>query len=49
MQQMNKTVIDLLRHGEPEGGRIYRCGETDHALRDAGWTQMHASIDKWVE
>lgn len=45
----NKTVIDLLRHGEPEGGRMYRGGGTDHALSEAGWEQMHASIEKRVE
>jgi len=44
-----KTVIDLLRHGEPEGGRMYRGGGTDHALSEAGWEQMHASIEKRVE
>ena len=44
-----KTVIDLLRHGEPEGGRMYRGGGTDHALSEAGWTQMQASIEKRIE
>ncbi len=43
-----KTVIDLLRHGEPEGGRMYRGGGTDHALSEAGWEQMHASIEKRI-
>jgi len=42
---MSKTVIDLIRHGEPEGGRMYRGGGTDHALSDAGWQQMLASIE----
>ena len=45
----SKTVIDLLRHGEPEGGRMYRGGGTDHALSEAGWEQMHASIEKREE
>ena len=44
-----KTVIDLLRHGEPEGGRMYRGGGTDHALSEAGWEQMHACIEKRIE
>ena len=44
----NKTVIDLLRHGEPEGGRMYRGGGTDHVLSATGWEQMHASIEKRV-
>ncbi len=42
----NKTIIDLLRHGEPEGGRMYRGGGTDHALSEAGWGHMHTSIKK---
>lgn len=29
---MSKTVIDLLRHGEPEGGRMYRGGGVDHVV-----------------
>lgn len=45
---MNKTVIDLLRHGEPEGGRMYRGGGTDHALSKTGWEQMNASIEKHI-
>ncbi len=43
---MNKTTIDLLRHGEPEGGRMYRGGGTDHALSGEGWDQMLASVEK---
>jgi len=42
---MNKTVIDLLRHGEPEGGRMYRGGGTDHKLSQQGWDQMDASLE----
>lgn len=33
------TIIDLLRHGEPAGGRKYR-GWTDDPLTDLGWAQM---------
>ena len=33
------TTIDLLRHGEVEGGAVYR-GSTDDPLTDAGWQQM---------
>jgi len=44
-----KTVIDLLRLGEPEGGRMYRGGGVDHALSEAGWQQMHASVERRVE
>ena len=33
------TTIDLLRHGQCEGGEIFR-GSTDVALTDQGWMQM---------
>ena len=46
---MNETIIDLLRHGEPEGGRMYRGGGTDHVLSEAGWDQMHASVERRVK
>jgi alpha-ribazole phosphatase len=36
---MNKTLIDLMRHGEPVGGRRYR-GQTDDPLSEKGWQQM---------
>jgi broad specificity phosphatase PhoE len=39
---MNVTIIDLLRHGECQGGEIFR-GTTDVELTDKGWQQMHAS------
>ncbi len=32
-------ILDLLRHGEPKGGRLYR-GNQDDALTDKGWQQM---------
>ncbi len=38
------TVIDLLRHGEVDGGEVFR-GSTDDLLTDAGWQQMQAAID----
>ncbi len=37
------TTIDLIRHGEPEGGRRYR-GSIDDPLTDKGWCQMQAAI-----
>jgi len=43
------TVIDLLRHGEPVGGRMYRGG-IDHPLSELGWQQMRAATanpDPW--
>ena len=33
------TVIDLLRHGDVEGGRRYR-GQLDDPLSDLGWQQL---------
>lgn len=38
-----KTVIDLLRHGEPVGGRRYR-GQQDDVLSERGWDQMWQSV-----
>lgn len=34
--------IDLLRHGEPVGGRRYR-GHMDDPLSDKGWVEMRAA------
>jgi alpha-ribazole phosphatase/probable phosphoglycerate mutase len=36
------AVFDLLRHGEPVGGRRYR-GWTDDPLSERGWRQMEAA------
>jgi alpha-ribazole phosphatase len=37
------TVIDLLRHGEPVGGRRYR-GQLDDPLSEQGWTEMRHAV-----
>lgn len=37
------AIIDLIRHGEPEGGRRYR-GATDDLLTAAGWRQMESAV-----
>jgi alpha-ribazole phosphatase/probable phosphoglycerate mutase len=37
------TLVDLIRHGEPVGGRRYR-GQTDDPLSDKGWQQMEAAV-----
>ncbi|OQK15929.1 hypothetical protein AU255_17260 [Methyloprofundus sedimenti] len=37
------TTIDLLRHGEVEGGSCYR-GITDDPLSSNGWDQMHNKL-----
>lgn len=37
------TLLDLMRHGEPVGGRRYR-GQVDDPLSEKGWAQMHAAV-----
>ncbi len=41
---MTDTIIDLMRHGEPVGGRRYRGHTIDDPLTDKGWSQMHGAI-----
>jgi alpha-ribazole phosphatase len=36
-------TIDLIRHGEPEGGRRYR-GQIDDPLSERGWVQMRGAV-----
>jgi probable phosphoglycerate mutase len=43
-QQMSRTIIDLIRHGEPVGGRAYRGNGIDDPLSDKGWTQMREAV-----
>lgn len=38
------TTIDLIRHGEPVGGRRYR-GRTDDPLSVKGWGQMWTAVE----
>ncbi len=38
------TIIDLLRHGLPEGGSRYRGNRIDDPLSDTGWAQMRAAV-----
>ncbi len=33
------TIVDLLRHGEPDGGQKFR-GAVDDPLSPRGWEQM---------
>lgn len=40
---MPKTQLDFLRHGECEGGDIFR-GSIDVALTQAGWTSMSEQL-----
>ena len=40
---MTNTLIDLIRHGEPEGGKRYR-GQSDDPLSATGWQQMWNAV-----
>lgn len=42
----NETLIDLIRHGEPVGGRAYRGHNIDDALSEKGWQQMWDAVGK---
>lgn len=37
------TTVDLIRHGEPVGGRRYR-GQIDDPLSPKGWSQMRTAV-----
>ena len=41
---MTSTTIDLLRHGEPVGGRRYRGDGADDPLSEKGWQQMWSAV-----
>ena len=38
------TYIDVMRHGEPVGGRRYRGYSVDDPLTERGWSQMRAAV-----
>lgn len=40
-----ETIIDLIRHGEPVGGRAYRGNSIDDPLSEKGWLQMWNAIE----
>ncbi len=40
-----ETVIDFIRHGEPEGGRRFRGHSIDDALSEKGWAQMRLAVE----
>lgn len=39
-----ETVIDLIRHGQPEGGSRYRGHGVDDPLSERGWRQMWDAV-----
>lgn len=41
---MRDTRVDLIRHGEPVGGRRYRGNGTDDPLSPLGWEQMRQAV-----
>ena len=41
---MNDTCIDIIRHGEPVGGRRYRGHGVDDPLSETGWQQMRDAV-----
>ena len=41
---MQETIVDLIRHGEPVGGRMIRGNGCDHPLNSLGWQQMRAAV-----
>lgn len=43
---MSTTIIDLMRHGEPVGGKRYR-GQADDPLSEKGWQQMWAAAGEF--
>jgi len=44
MKPNQYTLIDLIRHGQPRGGSLYRGHEIDDPLSDKGWQQMRDAV-----
>jgi alpha-ribazole phosphatase len=47
VEKMSSRQVDLIRHGEPEGGRKYR-GQIDDPLSNKGWQQMWDAVAKYT-
>jgi probable phosphoglycerate mutase len=43
------STIDLLRHGEPDGGVCYRGDGVDDPLSERGWAQMWAAVGEFSD
>jgi alpha-ribazole phosphatase len=43
MDKPISTTIDMIRHGEPVGGKMYR-GQIDDPLSEKGWSQMREAV-----
>jgi len=46
---MPDTIIDLIRHGEPQGGSLYRGHTIDDPLSDKGWQQMRLAVNSYAQ
>lgn len=42
---MQETIIDLIRHGQPQGGSVYRGHNIDDPLSELGWQQMWNAVE----
>lgn len=42
---MSVTIVDVIRHGEPEGGSVLR-GRTDHPLTERGIRQFQQRVER---
>ena len=40
-------IIDLIRHGSPIGGSMYRGHSIDHPLSEKGWEQMRHAVGNY--
>ncbi len=45
---MPETYIDIIRHGEPRGGKMIRGCDADHPLSELGWQQMWAAVGEYA-
>lgn len=44
----NQVTLDLVRHGEPAGGVLYR-GSKDDPLSETGWQQLRSTLSQAIE
>lgn len=47
MTAITETIVDLIRHGEPIGGRRYRGNAIDDPLTEKGWSQMWNAVGEY--
>ena len=41
------TIIDMIRHGTPDGGNKYRGNKIDDPLSEKGWQQMWSAVESY--